>query len=480
MVTLALLILIPAVAASLVFAIPSNEKRPWVLVPVTFFHTVTVGWLWFSDSLPTLGRWLVLDPMGKIVLSLISPLFLGASLYAVGYLNRRLERNNKVFVASLLYLLSAMTIVTLSQHFGLLWIAIEATTLASAPLLYFNHNQRSLEATWKYLLICSVGIALALLGTFFLAMAETAAGPVESPLFIPSMLQRGSSFSIPWLRAAFIFLLVGYGTKMGLAPLHTWKPDAYGEAPGLVGFILSGALTSCAFLALVRVTQVCQAAQQTDFVRPLFILIGLLSMGVAAAFMLGQRDYKRMLAYSSVEHMGILTLGLGLGGLAIYGALLHLLNNGLAKGVLFLTAGNIHRHYGTKSAPHVKGVFRVLPVTGALFMAGFIAITGSPPFGLFVSEFTILRSAVADGRWAVVALFLGFLAVIFIGMGRIVLSMTQGEPPEGQKYHGPGDSLLTTLTPCVLIAVVFVLGLYIPSWLDRSLQAAAQLVGGGR
>jgi hydrogenase-4 component F len=311
-------------------------------------------------------------------------------------------------------------------------------------------------------------------------MAETAAGPVENPLFLPTMLQHGASFSVPWLRASFIFLLVGYGTKMGLAPMHTWKPDAYGEAPGLVGFLLAGALTSCAFLALFRITQVCQAAQQADFARPLFIVVGLLSMAVAAVFMVRQRDFKRMLAYSSVEHMGILTLGLGLGGLAIYGALLHLLSNGLAKGVLFLTAGNINRHYGSKSVSSVQGVFRRLPMSGALFMAGFIAITGSPPFGIFVSEFTILRSAVNDGHWTVVALFLGFLALIFVGMGRIVLSMTQGEPTEGATRAPMIEPWLTTLTPCLLLVSVFLLGIYIPSWLDRSLQMAAALVGGHR
>jgi hydrogenase-4 component F len=273
---------------------------------------------------------------------------------------------------------------------------------------------------------------------------------------------------------------VGYGTKMGLAPMHTWKPDAYGEAAGMVGFLMSGTLTSCAFLSLVRVTQVCQAAQQIDFARPLFVLIGLMSMGVAAAFMLGQQDYKRMLAYSSVEHMGILSLGLGLGGLATYGAFLHLLNNGLAKGVLFLTAGNIHRRYRSKSVSQVSGLFRTLPLSGGLFMAGFIAITGSPPFGIFISEFTILRSAMADGKWIVVALFLSFLAVIFVAMGQVVLSMTLGEAPKAENYSGPGDSTLTTITPCLLIAVVFLLGIYIPSWLDQSLQMAVQLVGGNK
>lgn len=475
-----LLILIPVIIAGVSLAIRSDVWRPWTLLIAAVLHACLVVSLWVSDARPSIGTWCSLDPAGKVVLSLVSALFLAASVYAVGYLHRRLERPNRTFVASLLFFLSATTVVAFSQHFGLLWVALEATTLASAPLLYFNHNARSLEATWKYLLICSVGIALALLGTFFLAVAETFHGPVDSALLLPAMLPRAGSLSVPWLHAAFIFLLVGYGTKMGLAPMHTWKPDAYGEAPGLVGFLLSGVLTSCAFLALVRLTQVCQAAGQMDFVQPLFILLGLLSMGMAAVFMLGQTDYKRLLAYSSVEHMGILTLGLGLGGLATYGAWLHMLNNGLAKGVLFLTAGNIHRHYRTKTASEVSGVLHRLPWSGALFMAGFIAITGSPPFGLFMSEFTILRGAIGTGHWGVVAGYLGCLAVIFIGMARIVVLMVFGAPPDGEAASGPKDSFLTTFTPCVLLAAVLVLGLYIPSWLDRALLAAAQLVGGFR
>ncbi|MCM8794552.1 MAG: hydrogenase [Candidatus Omnitrophica bacterium] len=478
MTVLLLLIFTPAVLAGFSFAIRSDVRRPWMLFIAAVLHTSLVIGLWFSDRQSSVGMWLSLDPAGKLVLSLISALFLAASVYAVGYLHRRSERPNRTFVASLLFFLSATSAVSLSQHFGLLWVALEATTLASAPLLYFNHNPRSLEATWKYLLICSVGIALALLGTLFLAMAETLQGPVQDALFLPAMLPRAGSLSVPWLHAAFIFLLVGYGTKMGLAPMHTWKPDAYGEAPGLVGFLLSGVLTSCAFLALFRLTQVCQAAGQMDFARPLLVFVGLLSMGVAAAFMLGQTDYKRMLAYSSVEHMGILTLALGLGGLATYGAWLHMLNNGLAKGVLFLTAGNIHRHYKTKTASEVEGVLHRLPLSGALFMAGFIAITGSPPFGLFISEFTILRGAIGSGHWGIVAGYLGFLAVIFIGMARIVLPMVLGEPPSDATASGPKDSFLTTFTPILLLAAVLVLGLYIPSWLDRSLDAAARLAGG--
>jgi hydrogenase-4 component F len=212
--------------------------------------------------------------------------------------------------------------------------------------------------------------------------------------------------------------------KMGLAPMHTWKPDAYGEAPGLVGALLAGGLTTCAFVALLRFYQICAAAGEGPFARELMVGIGLLSMAVAGVFMARQRDYKRMLAYSSVEHMGILVFGIGIGGLAAFGSLLHLVNNALTKGVMFMAAANIHRAYGSKSIDDVRGALRRVPVSGALFLAGFFAVTGSPPFGPFLSEFTILRGAISSGRYGVAA---AFLALLFcIRWNGTVLAVVQG------------------------------------------------------
>ena len=230
-----------------------------------------------------------------------------------------------------------------------------------------------------------------------------------------------------------MLLFVGYGTKMGLAPMHTWKPDAYGEAPGMVGTLLAGGVTSCAFLAILRVYQICRAGAEAEFAREIMIFMGLLSMAVAAVFMVRQRDFKRMLAYSSVEHMGILVLGIGIGGLAVYGALLHLINNGLTKGVLFLSAGNIHRAYGSKLTDDVRGAIQRVPLSGALFLAGFLAITGSPPFGPFVSEFTIVNAAVrqrAVRRRRPVPAAPG---VVFIGMGATVLAVVQGNAARARR-----------------------------------------------
>ena len=421
--------------------------------------------------------WLLLDPLGRLILGFLSLLFFLCALYVPGYLALRRERSNRIFCTCLLAFLGTMTLMTVSHHLGLMWVALEATTLASAPLLYFNRNQRSLEATWKYLLIGSVGIALALLGSLFLAYAAFRAG-LDTSLLFDDLVREAPQLSRPWLHAAFVLLLVGYGTKMGLAPMHTWKPDAYGESPGVVGALLAGGLTNCAFLALLRFYQICAAAGETAFVREVMIVIGLLSMAVAGVFMARQQDFKRMLAYSSVEHMGILVLGMGIGGAAVFGVLLHLVNNGLTKGVLFLSAGNIHRAYDSKLTTHVSGALRRVPVSGALFLAGFFAITGSPPFGVFLSEFIILRAAIDSDQFLIAGLFLAMLFVVFVGMGATVLSVVQGEPPKDLRPNAYHDSFLMVGPAIACLALVLLLGLYIPPPINGLLQDAANFLDG--
>ncbi len=472
-----MLIVFPLVMGACALAVPSNRIRPWLLPAGGLGNLALVYWAvaHAGDGGASSGAeaWLWLDGLGKLVLGLLAVLFAICSLYAPGYLALRSDRPNRLFCANLFAMLAMMTLVVLAHHLGLMWVSMEATTLASAPLIYFNHNARSLEAVWKYLLIGSVGIALALFGSFFLAYASLKSG-LEPTLFFDDLVREAPRLSQPWLRAAFVLLLIGYGTKMGLAPMHTWKPDAYGEAPGLVGALLAGGVTSCAFLAILRIYQICVAGSGAPLAREIMIFMGLFSMAVAAVFMARQRDFKRMLAYSSVEHMGILILGIGIGGLAAYGALLHLINNGLTKGVLFLSAGNIHRAFGAKLTDQVHGAIRRVPLSGGLFLAGFLAITGSPPFGPFVSEFTILNAALGGGRYLAGGLFLLLLAVVFIGMGATVLAVVQGNPPADDgdgRFH---DGIATGLPIVLFMALVLMLGLYIPAPLEALLREAAR------
>lgn len=487
------LVLMPALAGGLAFLIRCNTWRRRLLVLVAAAHAVFAAIAWFRSPAPMFAGWLALDAQGLLMLSVTSFLFLMSACYAAGYLKREARGPHTdmeegglfsnapetVFIACLLFFLATMTLVTCSRHLGLLWVAIEASTLASAPLIYFHRHHRSLEATWKYLMVCSVGVALALLGNFLLAIAALD-GRFSEAMLLDRLLPHAASFQVSWLKAAFIFILVGYGTKMGLAPLHTWLPDAHSESPSLVSALLSGALLNCAFLGILRVYSICVAAGQAAFAQDLLIALGLISMAFAAIFIIGQSDYKRMLAYSSVEHMGILALGVGLGGAATFGSMLHLVNHSLTKALLFLVAGNILACYQTKSTASVRGVLRTLPVSGILWLAGFFAITGSPPFGMFLSEFTILRAALDQGHLFISIAYLVLLALIFIGMTSIVLRMAQGKP-DMVLISAPvsrGEAFSSIAPPAILCICVLGLGLYVPAPLGDLLQGAAHLLGG--
>lgn len=468
---LLLLFLVPAGTAAAAYLVRQVPVRLGFLVGTALVHCLLVAGLWLTPAAPALGGWLAVDPLGLLVLSLVSILFLVIAVYTVGFLRTEPPRGGRVFVTGLLAFLAAASLVALSHHLALMWVGMETTTLALAPLVYHRHDRRSLEAVWKYLLLSSVGIALALLGTFFLAAAQTSG----HPLLLEDLISGGTNLQPALLRTAFIFLLVGYGTKMGLAPLHAWKPDTYGEAPSLVAGLMAGGLTSCAFLGVARITEVSMAAGQGEFVRPLLIAFGVVSLVVAAAFMIGQSDMKRLLAYSSVEHMGLLVLGLGLGGAGPYGTVLHLVNNALTKGVMFLVVGNVVLVTGSATSVGARGVLRRLPVSGVLLLLGLFAVTGSPPFGLFLSEFTILNAAISEGYPLIALTVVLLLAIIFVGMAAVILEVVYA--PAEAPAPVTRESLLLVGGPVLLLLAVLVLGLYVPPTLHRVLVDAARGLG---
>ncbi len=480
---LALLILVPAVGGVAAFFISQVFLRRTLLISTTVVHAALTASCWMQRPDPILYKWLALDPVGLLFLSVSSLLFIAASIYAIGYLrNEPKEQQDSdegffftntpenIFIACLQLFLATMSLVCASQHFGMLWVAIEATTLASAPLIYFHRHHRSLEATWKYVLICSIGIGLALLGTLMLTVS---ASKIEDNLMLPKLLENCQLVNPAWLDAAFILFLVGYGTKMGLAPLHTWLPAAHGESPSLVSALLSGALLNCSFLGILRLHQVCVYSGHSGFSAKLLVFFGLFSMAVAAVFIIAQKDFKRMLAYSSVEHMGILSLGIGLGGTAVFASMYHLINHSLTKGMLFLAAGNIIAFYKTRTSSDVKGILHRIPATGVLWTAGLFAIAGFPPFGLFVSEFMIFKNAFDNGHFLICSIFLGLLAIIFAGMAYTMLNMAQGEP-SGKVEK---ESKLSILPPACLGLLTLVLGLYIPDFLLETLNQISVLFG---
>jgi hydrogenase-4 component F len=472
-----LLILLPLMAAALAVFLKVPAIRVRVLPVTALLHLGLLllllrGW----RELPQ-GAWLGLDALGGWVLLVISVLFTICALYAPSYLALRPDRDHRVFTVCLLAFLGLASLLCLARHPGVAWVALETMTLTTAPLIYFNHNRHSVEATWKYLVLGSVGIALALLGTLFVAYAAHM-GNLEEPLHYTRLMAEGERLSRPWLRAGFVLTLVGYGTKMGLAPLHSWKPDAYGETPGIVGALLAGGVTSCAFLALLRIYGVVAAAGEGAFARELFLGFGILSMAWALVFMVGQLDFKRLLAYSSVEHMGILVFGIGIGGLAARFALFHLAANALVKSVLFLSAGNIHRSYASKQLPQVTGAIRRTPVSAGLFFLGFLAITGLPPFAPFISEFNIASAALTLGHPLAGILFLLLLGGIFLTMSDTVMQVVFGVPSP-QRVRTPYKDTFATTAPLVVAMVLALgLGLHLPAPLRAMLEAASQTVDG--
>ncbi len=469
-----LLIIVPLVGVILAALWPSNRTRPWLLPAVGLVHVVLVFWLFLDPPMIAPNAWFGFDSLTRAMLPTVSLLFLVCSVYGVSYLAVRSERPNRVFVASLLAVLGMLSAGHQARHLGLLWIATEAVTIAAVPLLHFNASPRAFEATWKYLLIGGTGIALSLLGSFCLGYASLHGGGGGDLTFVALKVQ-GAALSRPWVLTAWVLLLAGYGTKMGLAPMHTWKPDAYGEAPGIVGAILAGGVTTVAFTAILRVRAVVAAAGEGAIADRTLLFIGLFSMFVAALFLLGTRDFKRMLAYSSVEHMGILSIGAALGGAGLAAALFHVWSNSLTKGALFLSAGNIRRAAGSASMDDVRGMAVLTPRSAAIFVAGMFAVTACPPFGPFFSELRVVRAALASGHGTVVAIFLGCLLLAFFGLTRVVFGVVDGRPRTATKTGGKRfvETAGLIVPPLLLLGLSLWLGLFTPAILQDAWTAAA-------
>lgn len=467
------LIAVPLLAAVAALAWPKDASRPRLLPLAAGLHSALALWMLVAPPAVADGAWFGFDAVARAVLPAVSLLFLACSVYGVAYLRIRAERGNRVFVAALLVLLGLISLSIQARHLGLLWIAAEGATLATVPLLHYTNTARAFEATWKYLLVGGTGIALSLLGSFFLGYASLHGGG-GGDLTFTALAAPDAHLSRPWVLAAWVFLLTGYGTKMGLAPMHTWKPDAYGEAPGIVGAVLAGGMTTVAFVALLRVRQVVDAAGFGGMASMTLLTLGLFSMVVAALFLLGTPDFKRMLAYSSVEHMGILSVGAALGGAGLFAALFHVWNNSLTKGALFLSAGNLHRAAGGRTLDQVAGMTWLTPMSARIFVTGLFAVTACPPFGPFFSELGIVRAALDAGRGWAVAVFLTCLLLAFLGMTRLVFAIVDSRPRRVSRQVAAHcrETLGVLLPPLLLLAASLALGLVAPAFLREAWMAA--------
>ena len=363
-----------------------------------------------------------------------------------------------------------------TNNVGFMWIAIEATTITSAVLIPLHLSKASVEASWKYILLSSVGIALAFAGTV-LAYVDfvTIVGRQDEALNWPVLVAAAPLLDPEVMRLAFVFVLVGYGTKAGLAPMHTWLPDAHAEAPAPLSAMMSGVLLAVALYAVIRWEAVANAALGAAFTDRFLLGLGLLSLGMAAFSLVRQHNYKRLLAYSSIEHTGLVCVGLGLGPLGTFAAMLHLLNHTLAKSMLFFLSGRMLQRYRTTQIGGVAGLLQTMPATGGLFAAGLLALAGLPPFGIFISEFALLRAGFAAGRFWTMGLVLVLLTVAFVGviahLNRMLYGVPSSEVPRGEPSRWP----LVPLTLC--LAALVVLGLAIPPPLERLIAEIVESVG---
>lgn len=369
-----------------------------------------------------------------------------------------------------------MLFAVTSNNVGFMWIAIEATTITSAMLIPLHVTKASVEASWKYILIGSIGIALAFGGTV-LAYFDfvNLAGRQEAALNWTVLMASASRLHPEVIQLAFVFILIGYGTKAGLAPMHTWLPDAHSEAPAPLSAMMSGVLLAVALYAVIRWEAVVNATVGTRFTDGLFIALGVLSIGIAAFSLVIQRNYKRMLAYSSIEHTGLICVGLALGPLGTFAAMLHLLNHALAKSMMFFLAGRVLHRYRTTEIDRVTGLLTTMPWTGGLFAAGILAVIGLPPFGLFISEFALFRAGFAAGRPWLMGLILALLTVAFVSMIGHLNRMLYGAPAPNVTVGEGSAWPLIPLGACVMALVV--LGLTLPPPLEALLARIVEIAG---
>ncbi|MGI8507449.1 MAG: proton-conducting transporter membrane subunit [Solirubrobacteraceae bacterium] len=426
-----------------------------------------------------LSGFLYLDPLSGFFLATIAVVVALASFGSAAYLRAEEQRGQLRPLQVRLYFIffaifaSMMLASFETGNLGLLWVLIEASTLASCVLVGLEGKSVSLEAAWKYIIISSFGVTIALVGTLFLyyAAGNLAGSPTEhltwSYLFVHAGGLSGQS-----LRLAFLLALIGYGTKVGLAPMHTWLPDAHSEAPSPASAMLSAALLNTGMYAIIRFQALTRAALGSHYAAHILLVFGFASVIVGTLFIVLRGNYKRLFAYSSVEHMGIIAIALGFGGvLGFYGALLHTLTHAIGKSVLFLTSGDIVLRYRTRLIDEVRGVLSVTPLTGAVLLLAALAVAGSPPFGMFLSEFTIVRAGLARSSIVLVAILVILLAIVFVALVSAAAGMALGGSPErptsGPAYSERSGRLLAA-TPLVAgLTLLLLLGVWIPAGLNQ-------------
>ncbi|MDE1830691.1 MAG: hydrogenase 4 subunit F, partial [Thaumarchaeota archaeon] len=430
------------------------------------------------------GNTFYIDSFSAVILLPISLVGFVSVLYSKNYMGHQYDiglvddKHIMRYYQGLNAFLLSMLVVPITNNLGIMWVTVEATTLISVLLIMLYFKENAIEAAWKYLIIATVGLSFALVGTVFFYYANINAGSSEDPMNWTGMVHNSKLFNPTLVMIAFVFILVGYGTKAGLAPMHTWLPDAHSEAPTPVSALLSGVLLNCALYGIIRFHIIASGAIGEAFSNELLVILAVVSIGIAASSIYFQKDMKRMLAYSSVEHMGLVSLGIGFGGLlGIYGAILQIINHAIAKPLMFFASGTVSQKYETKVMSKVRGIIKVMPITGALFLIGGFALVGMPPFSIFLSEFLVLSSGFQSGQFLAVSIVIVFLVVTFAVFLRHLIKMIFGSPAVEMKKDDMGK--LAIIPMAILGSLVIVFGFYIPNQLQTLIHNASVIINGG-
>jgi len=455
---ISLILIFPIVACFILFLIKNRALNNFMITLYAFIHLICSISLCLDYSQFDIKQSLfAVDELNRIFLIVLSIVYLAVAIYNNGYMNddKALTRKLRHYSYAVLFFVLSMTGALLSTNLGITWVFIEATTLASAYLIYFHKTKHSIEAAWKYVFICSIGIALAFVGIILLTIST---GKLNS-LSYNDLYYYAQNFDPFWLKLSFIFILFGIGTKMGLAPVHFWLPDAHAQSPSPISALLSATLLNSAFLMILKVYRIMIIAGCDNYSRIMLITMGFISLFVAAVFVYHINNYKRMLAYSSIENMGILVIGTALGGPGLLAAIIHLIGHSFIKASFFMTSGNILKIYGTKKIKSITGLLESDKKTGWLWIISCIGIVAFPPSVLFISEFLIVKTMIQGGHYWMCAAFLLLLTIVIYGLARAVFAMSVND---GKDHAQIKLSWSMYLPQVVLLILAFVMGIYLP------------------
>ena len=480
--TLLILLGVPLFAAAVLACVGDRKFAPEVNIAgsaATFIAGFGLAWeVYLHGPMLAGGKFFFVDAFNVYLAVLTSFVSMTTAVFSRRYMRREREHGRvghwgmRFYHAMFQLFIFAMLLCLLTNNVGVLWIAMELATLSTVLLVSLYRTPSAIEAAWKYFILCGVGIAQALFGTVLLYFAaERVLGEGGEALLWTNLSKVSGSLEPTVLSLAFVFLMVGYGTKVGLAPLHNWLPDAHSEGPTPISAVLSGLLLNVALYALVRCKVLVDGSTGTHHAGNIMMGFGMLSILVASFSLLRQKDIKRMFAYSSIEHMGIATFAFGLGGpIATFGALLHMLVHSLTKSSIFFTVGHASQMHWTQDMDRIKGLIRGNPLVGWGMMFGVMAIAGMPPFGVFTSEFLILTATIKDAPLLTPFLLLG-LGVAFAALFRRVQPMVAGPVPSYQ------HSMKVAHVPVILhMALVLAIGIYMPEFLNQWFKTAAGLL----